>query len=118
MKYLTGLLIDDKGAKVVDIPHTLDSLHATIKCHNFDIATRLIGNKEYDIFIDDEGLLIHNPTINGFCIDWDEVLAGNLLVLKSNQEGETISLTTKDIEHVLLYVMSNKLFYSIRDIKY
>jgi hypothetical protein len=117
MRYLTGLLIDEKGAKVVDIPHTLDSLHATIKCHNFDIATRLIGNKQFDIFVDDEGLLVHNPIINGFCIDADEVLAGNLLVLNSNEEGETLSLSTKDIEHILAFVMLGKLFYSVREIK-
>ena len=117
MKRLTGILIDEKGAKVVDIIHTLDSLHATIKCNTFDIATRLIGNKPFDIFIDDEGLLVHNPTINGFCIDADEVLAGNLLVLNSNEEGETLSLSTKDIEHILSFVMSGKLFYSVREIK-
>lgn len=117
MKRLTGVLIDEKGVKVVDIPHTLDSLHTTLKCHTFDIATRLIGNKPFDIFLDDEGLLIDNPIINGFCIDAKEVLAGNLLVLKSNEEGETISISTQDIEHILSFVMLNKLFYSVQEIK-
>jgi len=117
MKHLTGLLIDDKGAKVVDFPHNLDTIHSLLKCHTFDIATRLIGNKQFDIFIDDEGLLIDKPTINGFCIDWDEVLAGNLLVLNSNDEGETMSLSTKDIEHIMAFVMAGKLFYSVREIK-
>lgn len=117
MKRLTGILIDEKGAKVVDIKHTLESLHATIKCQTFDIATRLIGNKPFDIFLDDEGLLIDNPIINGFCIDAEEVLAGNLLVLNSNEEGETIGLTNEQINHILSFVMLNKLFYSIREIK-
>jgi len=114
MKRITGLLIANDVAKVIDIEHTLDALHQAVNCRTFDIATRFIGNRQFDIYVDDMGLLVEKPIFNGVAIDCDELLAGNLLILKSNAKGETLGLTMAEISHILTYVKWGKLFYSVR----
>ena len=116
MKRITGLLITSQGAKVIDIEPSLDALHQAVNCRTFDIASRFIGNQHFDIYVDDEGLLIDNPIFNGVAIDCDELLAGNLLILKSDENGETLGLTMQEINHILTYVKLGKLFYSVREL--
>ena len=71
---------------------------------------RKIGEKYFDIWIDDEGLLKDNVKGVAYCKDAYEVLVGKCLI--ANVEGdEMASLTDEDLEIIyqqLVYVNENK----------
>lgn len=76
----------------------LDDFYEHLEAEPLDIARRKIGNKWFDIFVDDEGLLRHNPIISAVTRDGLAMLAGNLIFANYDGYGETTSLTDEDIE--------------------
>lgn len=106
MKEITGYLIDIENGKcgVVTVDGSLDGFYEILNCDCFDITHRLIGGKPFDIFVDDEGLLKENPLVSAYDVNGDHCLVGNLFVVKVDDEGETISLTEEEINHVAQYV--------------
>ncbi len=75
-----------------------------LDCNTFDIQSRKFNGEYYDIYLDDEGLLKSNnaPSIitryNGKAV---EVILGNVFIVKTDGEGNTISLDDNDIENVM-----------------
>lgn len=67
--------------------------------HN--IARRKVGEKIFDIFVDDEGLLKDNPIPTAFTSDLEVALVGNLLFANHDAEGNTTSLSDEDIECII-----------------
>lgn len=109
MSKVTGVLIDVKNrtAAVYTVNSgTLEEYYRILNCTTFDIVSRRIGENVYDIYCDDEGLLQCNPIVSAVSIDRKPMLVGNLFVTKTNDEGETISLTDEEISEVLEAVIN------------
>ena len=104
MSKVTGVLIDVlAGTTIVYTVKsgTLEEYYRILNCTTFDITSRRIGNNYYDIYCDDEGLFQCNPIVSAISSDRNPMLVGNLFVTKTNDEGETISLTQEEIGEVL-----------------
>lgn len=104
MSKITGVLIDVQ--KKTAVVHTMQSgaleeYYDILNCTTFDIASRKIGKNYYDIYCDDEGLLKINPIVSAVSPDRSPMLVGNLFVTKTDVEGETISLTEKELFEVI-----------------
>lgn len=100
---IKAFLIDVQNSNpyVVEIQEmSLDIIYKLLNCTCFDIAHRKIGSSIYDIFCDDEGLLKCNPILSAMSSNNEPMLVGNLLVTKSNAEGETISLADSEIAEI------------------
>lgn len=97
-----GFMIDVENSNpyIAEIDGSIESYYQILKCDMFGIATRRIGESYYDIYCDDEGLLKCKPLVSAISSDHQPMLVGNLFVVKTNDEGETISLTDEEIEEV------------------
>lgn len=104
MGKVTGVLIDVMAGRAIVYTvksGTLEEYYRILNCTTFDIATRRIGTGVYDIYCDDEGLLQCNPIVSAVSDDRHPMLVGNLFVAKTNDEGETISLSMDEIGEVI-----------------
>jgi len=95
-RHLKGMLVTAKGAVVANLTGDLEDFYRVLECDCFDIATRKIGGKYFDIYVDDEGLLKDNPRPSAITPDKEVMLVGNLFICSSNEEGETISISDDD----------------------
>ena len=90
----------------VSSENELEELYRLCKCHTIDIVERRIGDRYYSITLDDEGLLMDNPTFTaaGICRTPKGItpicLAGNLVISNSNDKGELTSLTYEDVGYI------------------
>lgn len=90
----------------------LEDYYKYLKCDAFDIATRKVGDKYYDIFVDDCGLFVEHPKVSAVDEDtYEPMLVGNLILANHDSEGNTTSLSDDDFEnikkHILLAHMSD-----------
>ncbi len=100
------LIKEDRGStpQVVDIENTLKAFYETLKCELIEIPRRQINGKYFDIICDEEGLLKGRSTI---AVTFDdeghdvEGLVGSLLIVNSNDEGETVGLTDEEIALIM-----------------
>lgn len=93
-------VIGGKGLYEVEC-NELNDYYEALKCDCFDVTSRLIGGRKYDIFCDDVGTLVKNPIPSAFNRDRQPVLVGNLIFAKHDREGNTLSLSDDDIGHIL-----------------
>ncbi len=70
---------------------TLSEMYKIIGCSCVTCTAIEINGKSYDVWSDDEVLLVDNPVPNLY-IDDDTVIFGNLMIAKSNDEGEMVGL--------------------------
>lgn len=70
---------------------TLSEMYKIIGCSCVTCTAIEINGKKYDVWSNDEALLVDNPVPNLY-IDDDTVIFGNLLIAKSNDEGEMVGL--------------------------
>ena len=102
----------------VDIPKSIEvdsenieELQKIIDCRCFTMVRRTIGGKEYDLWIDDEGLFKQEEdgTIlaSGICSNAYEILAGNILIA-NNKGDEMDSLNEEDF----MTIMDNLVCFS------
>lgn len=108
MSKVTGVLIDVMAGRAIPFclmnSDELQAYYDILNCTTFDIATRRIGSGVYDIYCDDEGLLQCHPIVSAVSEDGNPMLVGNLFVVKTNDEGETISLSTDELSEVLEHI--------------
>lgn len=95
---MIGYLIDVENGKhepvnVRDDDH-LGQFYKLIGCRCIDICTRKIGEKYYNIVLDDEGLLVADPIISAVDGDRRPMLAGNLVIF--NIDERTMDLAALD----------------------
>ncbi len=105
--------------KVIDIEDKLEVFYELIGCRCIDILRRKIGNKYFDIIIDDEGLLKESYIISAVDTQFKPMLAGNLIVSKSDDEGKMIDLSEEDIKQILrhtktYFTLSNKVYPALQ----
>ena len=91
-------------SEIVELPidHDYTDIKKLLEIDSpIDCATRKIGDKYFDIWCDDEGLLKDNlraSAFNDLSKDYlKEVICGNIVIANSNEEGETVGLTDADI---------------------
>lgn len=101
-----GFLVTKTEAKVVEFEDGLDSMYKLVDCDLIDIVHREIGGKLFDLVIDDEGLLKDGKRIGAMCVDGDERLYGNILIVNHDGEGNTVSITDEDIEIIKTQLFS------------
>lgn len=90
--------------QVVDIPkkHTYLDIKALLEIESpLTCVSRKIGNKYYDFWCDDEGLFPEKKYVCGICTNANELLCGNILIAKNDNEGNLTGLTGDEIEKVL-----------------
>lgn len=92
-----GYLVGYKGCEVVEFEDSLDNIYKIIDVDLIDVAVRKVGNFEYDIICDDEGLLKENPIPSVFDEKKKPTLFGNVLFVNS-EDGEFTSLTDEQIK--------------------
>ena len=81
---------------------TLQELRRIIGCDLMTCTEIEVGGKFYDVWSDDEGLLVEKPVPTLYISD-DLVLFGNL-VFATNNESETAGLEQADVVRLLLYL--------------
>lgn len=98
-KLLLFDVVEDEFKKV-DI-NTLDDMYNAIGCDLIDMVNRQIGDKRFDIIVDDEGLLKEKPIVSAVYKNDRVALVGRLLFAKHGKKGETVGLTDEEIEMIM-----------------
>lgn len=108
IRIITGILVDVETNKIkkYDLRYRdLNDLYKVLKCDTFDVVTRRIGSKTFDIYLDDNGLLKENIP-SALSLDHKEVLVGNLFVCHHDQNGDIKSLTEFERDYILEHEMT------------
>lgn len=114
---MKGLLIspeeNDVLEVVIDEDSVLDDIYNAIGCRTIDVVRNInIGGRRYDIVVDDEGLFKDEPKPAARCMDAEQVLYGNIIVLNADEKnGVWETLSDDDIENINQYI------FGIRDRK-
>ena len=98
-KKLTGYLVDvlDDLSGPITISNTLDALYNVLNCDLIDVTYLTLGEKEFCVIVDDEGLLKDSPKISAVSDTGRPVLVGNLLLVSADGGADFASLTPADI---------------------
>lgn len=75
----------------------LEDFYRELKCDCFDIASRKIGDKYFDLFVDDVGLFKDSPIVSVLDENMNPMLVGNVVIANHDMEGNTTSLSDEDI---------------------
>ena len=99
--YLVDVSTPSVGVVEIEGNSHLDRFYELIGCRCIDICVRTIGGKQYNIVLDDEGLLVDSPVFSAFEPQGTPMLAGNLVIL-GMEEGscELASLTDEDVSRI------------------
>lgn len=89
---------------VIDIEDNLEVFYELINCRCIDIVSRKIGHKYFDVICDDEGALKENVIISAVDTQFRPMLVGNLIITKSDEEGNLIDLSDEDIKQILRHI--------------
>ena len=91
----------ESGLEEKEIIDELETYRDLIGCDWIDIARRNIGDKEYDIVVDDEGLLKENPIVSAFSGTKDPMLVGTMVICgTADSEGVLTGLSEEDLENI------------------
>ena len=104
MNMIKGILIDVENEKVecIEVEDTLYEYYRILNCDTIDIISRKIGNKDFYIVCDDEGLLKGNPKISAINNLGQPMLVGNLFIVSALAcEGNLTGLTESDAKYVM-----------------
>ena len=95
---------NNKLPKVMDIEDKLEVFYELIGCRCIDIVRRKIGNKRYDVICDDEGLFKDDPVVSAVDTKYGDRLVGNLIICKSDVEGNLMGLSDNDVEEIIRHI--------------
>ena len=115
MTRLFLLDVINNKAHEIQVGAGLDDYYKHLGCDCFDIANRRLGDRRFDIFVDDEGLLKDNPTISAITADNEPMLVGNLIFANHDGQGNTISLSDNDIETIKSHIREVQTFRKTND---
>ena len=88
---------------VKTMENTLKAMWDILDCHPVTCTQIDIDGKNYDVWSDDEALMIDKP-IPTLYINDDLVLFGNLIFATSDNEGATTGLTEEDMDRILKFI--------------
>ena len=89
-------MLDDLSGPIT-ISNTLDALYNVLNCDLIDITYLTLGEKEFCVIVDDEGLLKASPKISAVSEAGKPMLVGNLLLVSADGGEDFESLTPDDI---------------------
>ena len=75
----------------------LQDFYDAIKAKPFDVAVRNVGGKNFDFFVDDNGLFEDRPIPSVIDANFKALLVGNVVIANHDSEGNTTDLSNKDI---------------------
>lgn len=78
----------------------LSDYYKHLECDTFDIVTRKIGDKYYDVFCDDCGLFDDDPIVSMTDQEGHAMMVGNLIFANHDSQGNTTSLTDEDMRNI------------------
>lgn len=102
-KQIKAVFIDTETKDIYPIKFKdeLPTIYELLKCSTITIVNRDFGGKRFDVICDDEGLFkpLNTPAIatldkHGECL---EIIVGNCIIAKHDDEGYTESLTDAEI---------------------
>ena len=102
---MNGYLIDVRNGKHHEVEvsdrNPLHQYYDLIGCRCIDIAVRKVGGVDYNVVLDDEGLLIDKPVISAVDGSMRAMLAGNLIIFGFDESGFDLGpLTDEDVERI------------------
>lgn len=102
---MIGFLIDVNGdntglVEIGDGNH-LKQFYDLIGCRCIDITVRKVGGKPYNIVLDDEGLLVGEPTISAIDGEMHSMLAGNLILFGMADDMDLASIEAADVPNII-----------------
>lgn len=115
MKSILGVLVSFKeNGESQFAPHVLQydsykSLYPLLNCDIFTIADRKLGDNYFSFYCDDEGLLKEDAMFGACSSDQEEMLAGNIFIVKHDDEGAIQSLTKEEADYILGFVRKDRL---------
>lgn len=113
MEKVKGILLGYKTKEVVEVEVdeegyvTLEELYRLVNC---SLVTVVMFEENISAFVDDEGLLLSGNFVQkiGY-LEYELQLAGNILFLGSDEEGNSIGLTELEVEHFMTSLSSEVL---------
>jgi hypothetical protein len=112
---MLGLLINVKDNEIheieIDENNVLKDIKEAIGCDLVDVVADInVGGRRYDIIVDDEGLLKEDRKPAARCMDAEQILFGNIVLLNHDYDNqEWKSLSKSDVSNI------NEHIYGIRD---
>ena len=79
------------GVAYINPADTLSEMYKIIGCSCVTCTAIEVNGKKYDVWSDDEALLVEKPVPNLYIND-DIVIFGNLLITKTYEDGEIVGL--------------------------
>lgn len=104
MKRTVLLNVYEKSVEVMDVKGELEDFYRNIECSCIAITRRKIGDRWYDLVVDDEGLLESFPTISAFDSRMRPVLVGNIMFFNVCEDGELVGLSDDDVNYIKSYI--------------
>ena len=89
-----------------EIEDDLDVFYQTINCTTIDIVVKKIGDKYYNIIVDDEGLFRDDPIITvADPNNINDALVGTVIIAGlADEDGDLTSLTKEDAENIRSHI--------------
>ena len=85
----------------------LNEYYRYLNCRCIDMATIDVDGHAYDVVCDDEALL-RQPLIPSLYVSEEQVLFGNLVFARNNEDGESVGLEREDMIRLLDFVDRQK----------
>lgn len=109
---MIGLLISLQENEVYEIElddkDVFENAYTAIDCDSIEIIRNArIGDRHYDIFVDESGAIKENPQPSARCSTADEVLYGSIVIVGAwdKKEGYS-SLSEYDLENIDRHIYS------------
>lgn len=94
---MRAYVVDGRKAEFAEVKDDVHEFYRLIGCDCIDIARRWVGGLEFDIVVDDEGLLKDRPSVTMVDATLTPMLVGTLLFF--GHEGcDLRSLTDREAE--------------------
>lgn len=101
---MIGYLIDVENDKsgIVEIKDGdhLGQFYKLIGCECIDIAVRKVGGRPYNVVLDDEGLLVSNPTFSAIDGGMHAMLAGSIILFGIGDDMDLTSIVDEDVVNI------------------
>jgi hypothetical protein len=110
MKTIRGYLFstDSKLTGEVVIEKSLQGYYKALDCSTIDVVHATIGDREYDIICDDEGLLKQDYILTAINPAMNTALSGNILVVKFDGGEDFESINDEDVINIENNIFTTK----------
>ena len=92
--------------RAIDSNNILDDFYKYLDCTTVDCVEIEIDGHSYDIWCDDEGLLVSRPIMTLYLSE-AQIICGNVLFAR-RKDSETIGLETDDIIRIGCWLRGNR----------